>query len=179
MPLERVLENRRVTFCCKALLPPEVDLEDWIHRRIGAELVIDEDSVVHLAVKPPKGEKFLQKQAASEAFFAELPEDDFTETELELRNAVLDAVSASDKNSPMRVCILGQLPEVMAKRRRALPELVSLSMWLEARMGKEVRLSTLPSQELAIGLIGEDDDDYDDTFEAPSQAPAAKRHRPA
>jgi len=73
-----------------------------------------------------------------------LPADEFTEDELALRQALLDAWVQrypSTRGPPIRIAVLERSPGVAQAKRLLLPRSVPLVSWIEARIGNEIAIS--------------------------------------
>mmetsp|Transcript_109402 Transcript_109402/g.172455 ORF Transcript_109402/g.172455 Transcript_109402/m.172455 type:complete len:574 (+) Transcript_109402:66-1787(+) len=163
--LEHAMQNADVAKAQAALLPSEVELREWIEYRIGGEMELKETGNGSLAINllPParavvterfkameakKKEEAKKKaaaneerarpmsQAARQAFFATLPEDELKQEELKLRQVLLDVVNASQR--PISMSEITAKPLVKEASSHLLPPGLPLEDWIEERIGGEV-----------------------------------------
>mmetsp|Transcript_97152 Transcript_97152/g.173043 ORF Transcript_97152/g.173043 Transcript_97152/m.173043 type:complete len:581 (-) Transcript_97152:94-1836(-) len=105
-------------------------------------------------VLPAKEEEREDRVAKSEEFLASLPVE-FTPEEEVLRERLLDAWSQQRKpNDPVvRWSNICQVPAVVAAKRSLLPNKVSVTAWVEARMAGEWTFSKKNDQTMAEYLL--------------------------
>lgn len=119
-----------------SLRPGFFPLMEWIDKRLGGEI----------KTSLPDGEIGLQGDAAPdvpadpEAFFATLPTDSFGPEEEALRESIFDFLASWKSQALAHLGDLSKDPGVKACQRSLLPPEVSLSDWVERRIGGEVEL---------------------------------------
>merc|ERR1740121_2733089 len=119
-----------------SLRPGMFPLMEWIDKRLGGEI----------KTSGPDGEIGLQGDAAPdgpvdpEAFFASLPTDSFGPEEEALREAIFDFLASWKSQALAHLGDLSKDSGVKACQRSLLPPEVSLSDWVERRIGGEVEL---------------------------------------
>eukprot|EP00927_Polykrikos_kofoidii_P072085 TRINITY_DN68239_c0_g1_i1.p1 TRINITY_DN68239_c0_g1~~TRINITY_DN68239_c0_g1_i1.p1 ORF type:complete len:622 (+),score=96.94 TRINITY_DN68239_c0_g1_i1:62-1867(+) len=160
------------------LLPPKIKLRAWIERRIGGEIELRRSSPTGEHLVMFRGSPPLPAVAAVEAnprgvveekapvtkntparqFFADLPEDELSEAEQNLRAAVLDVLVGKESSPPLlvEVCRMFQKDPVLARTKAALlPSEVSLQMWVNRRIGGEVEITKSPEGRQIMRLRSE------------------------
>jgi len=139
LSLSAVSKHARIRPAAKALLPDNVPLEEWIERRIGAEVSIDAEGPrtcrLQGANDPPK-----EKKESKDAFFARLPKDSFLPEEERLRLAIFDFLAAW---SNQELATLNSMANdrVVTEAKNALlgKTATNLKEWIERRIGGELR----------------------------------------
>jgi len=114
------------------LLPANVSLKDWIEARIGGEVELRENQRGQMEVL--RGGETNQDP---NGILDSLPEDALNDQELELRQVVLGLI----KSTPQRLQQLSQNPAVVAAKRKFLPDEVTLTEWIDRRIGAEVEVT--------------------------------------
>jgi len=107
---------------------------------------------------------YQERKAKIEAFFATLPDGDFTPEEDQMRDALLVFIEGWTSLDPPTLSKAGSVPEIQEARAALLPKGcgVSLREWIDHRIGGEVEtmpVGTMNSGEVAIGIRGELDKD--------------------
>lgn len=96
----------------------------------------------------------MERERERDDYFAGLPEDDFTEPEAECRQVLLDALEGKGS---VRFSLIAQQDAVrQAKAGLRLPKCVTLSQWIDRRVGSEIIGVKDPTGEIMIHLAGED-----------------------
>ncbi|CAE8725425.1 unnamed protein product [Polarella glacialis] len=138
--LSQVKLNAKIIGATKAFLPGSVSIEDWIERRIGAEvsLVTNEQGqrVCVLNGSPAEDD-------TREAFFASLPRDSFSREEERLRLAIFDFLAAWSSQELATLAHAGGDRNVQDARKALLgpgDRVVSMREWVERRIGGELSL---------------------------------------
>jgi len=135
--------------CRGALLPPKVKFTKWIERRIGGEVELrpidnGQHEVYLRDAAPPNRRKQKHSgggtQEEKDAFFATLPEDEFSVDEDNLRVAILDFLSRWEGGSPPSVADTQHDEEILQARVTLLPKgcPVSFKEWIDRRIGGEI-----------------------------------------
>jgi len=151
--LAQVKRTPSVMKVTKVLLPVAIKLEDWIERRIGAEVAVESDAsgqrVCRLMGSEPLGHghggrqessRNLQKDR-SEDFIQMLPKDSFLPEEEKLRMAIFDFLASWSAQELATLQHCSQHPMV-AEAKRALfkNQAVNFKDWIEKRIGGELIL---------------------------------------
>eukprot|EP00418_Pyrodinium_bahamense_P078010 CAMPEP_0179050986 /NCGR_PEP_ID=MMETSP0796-20121207/21015_1 /TAXON_ID=73915 /ORGANISM="Pyrodinium bahamense, Strain pbaha01" /LENGTH=666 /DNA_ID=CAMNT_0020747519 /DNA_START=75 /DNA_END=2075 /DNA_ORIENTATION=- len=132
----QAVKDPRVSAPAKALLPRGVALEEWVERRIGAEVLVSDSDRGHPVFRlAPTG-----KEERREAFFSQLPEGSFTEEEEQLRSALLDFLATWKSRELANLSHVGSDKAVQHARAKLLPQGVTLRDWIERRIGGELEL---------------------------------------
>jgi len=151
--------DAKVTKARTAFMPPKVKLRSWIERRVGGEIEIrkpdhgGEHQVMFRGAPPPAppaaapgrnpADSVAKKPTPAQAFFADLPEDELTDAEQDLRVAILDHLQERGHSPPLLtdVCRTFQKDPVLSQTKAALlPSEVSLQVWINRRIGGEVEI---------------------------------------
>eukprot|EP00927_Polykrikos_kofoidii_P075003 TRINITY_DN7105_c0_g1_i1.p1 TRINITY_DN7105_c0_g1~~TRINITY_DN7105_c0_g1_i1.p1 ORF type:complete len:730 (-),score=161.31 TRINITY_DN7105_c0_g1_i1:182-2299(-) len=158
LSLNIVMADLKVKAARSAILPKEVQLHEWIERRIGAEVTVFLDDkgqrVCELASQSPAAGSppDVKKQsvagtisaatpASREAFFADLPADVFRPEEEILRDAMFDFLAAWKSQELATLSHIGGDRAVQNARASFLPKEVSLKEWIERRIGGDIELT--------------------------------------
>lgn len=140
VPMKQVIRDEAV-WAAKSFLPREVSLEDWIDRRIGAEVIVYQKFGV-LTCRLP--ELFREhKEEVIATFFSGLPTDSFTPAEERLRSALLSFLADHSSQGPVNLSLAGTDGDVGAARTALLERgacKVPMSEWIERRIGAEIDL---------------------------------------
>jgi len=177
-----------------AFLPPEITMSDWIERRIGGEVELhnprgdsaNPNPIIRLTEEGKRlvKEKY-QKMVSSfegkgpsatatatdaplhvtkEAWFASLPADELLPEELELRQALVDAVANWNKKTPLpgNPGMAPRLEDLytdvnVRKHRSFIPPRMKMRNWIEKRVGGELLLKKMGNVE-RLFLAGEEAD---------------------
>uniref|UniRef100_A0A7S0FMV5 Uncharacterized protein n=1 Tax=Pyrodinium bahamense TaxID=73915 RepID=A0A7S0FMV5_9DINO len=101
-------------------------------------------------------EREAEREEAHREFFTQLPMDELTPEEVNLRQALLDALAESSSPGGVRLSLVAQREPVrQAKAALAMPKGVGLGHWIQTRLPGDVILATDPSTgELALRPIG-------------------------
>ncbi|CAJ1457156.1 unnamed protein product, partial [Effrenium voratum] len=94
----------------KILLPQAVALEDWIERRIGAEVAVDSDERGQRICRSMHGP--VATKEAPPDFFSSLPKDSFLPEEERLRLAIFDFLAGWSSPDLATLNICAQHPPV-------------------------------------------------------------------
>jgi len=89
----------------------------------------------------------IDKEAQREAFFAELPDDGFTNEEEQLREALIDFLQDWKAREPPTLSHAGGDPRVKRWKLKVLPKgiPVAFSEWINRRIGGEIELAEAPT----------------------------------
>jgi hypothetical protein len=138
----------------REFLPRGVRLEDWVQRRIGSEVRVDEEGKGGQPVfrLPPISKD--DRDELRQNFFNDLPPDEFTPEEMRLREQILDFLD-SKPNEVVTLSNLGSDKQFAATKRAFLPEGVPLKEWIERRASSEFALETSPRGQFVIRYIGD------------------------
>mmetsp|Transcript_3558 Transcript_3558/g.8907 ORF Transcript_3558/g.8907 Transcript_3558/m.8907 type:complete len:452 (+) Transcript_3558:72-1427(+) len=157
------------------LLPTKVTLREWIERRIGGELECCklEGGKIEVFLKsngPANGSRGSQAAAArpessedkgrseekKEAFFANLPDDEFSPAEEALRDALLNFLASWKKPDPPTLSEAGPTPAVAGAKKSLLGSSgVSMKEWIDRRIGGEVETAPDAKGQVAFSRRGE------------------------
>jgi len=149
--LAQVKRTPSVMKVTKVLLPVAIKLEDWIERRIGAEVAVESDAsgqrVCRLMGSEPLGHGVRQESSRnlqkdrSEDFIQMLPKDSFLPEEEKLRMAIFDFLASWSAQELATLQHCSQHP-VVAEAKRALfkNQAVNFKDWIEKRIGGELIL---------------------------------------
>jgi len=161
------------------LLPPKFRLAEWIERRIGGEIELRPNRDGHDIFLRGDGQAVgagrasnRGTQADREEWFDQLPADDFTIHEQNLREALLRFLSEWKGAKPPTNSDLAADAEVLECRRKLLPPgcRVSHRQWIDRRIGGEIETrSDGPNGQWSLGWRG--------TFEAGSGQGGENRKR--
>eukprot|EP00927_Polykrikos_kofoidii_P022506 TRINITY_DN2097_c0_g1_i1.p1 TRINITY_DN2097_c0_g1~~TRINITY_DN2097_c0_g1_i1.p1 ORF type:complete len:873 (-),score=208.64 TRINITY_DN2097_c0_g1_i1:47-2665(-) len=161
------LRRRQEKFLPKRLLP--TILESWIERRIGGEVEIFTapdgrvligllgafaDGVKGVAKKGGKDKGGSEKGGGKDAgknpkgkggretenFFTSLPADELLETEVALRQALLDYFAEHAGEATILLTTAIKDPAIAQARSALLPADVPLRLWIEERIGADVEV---------------------------------------
>lgn len=124
-------------------IPPNVALEDWIERRIGAEVTWDsEERSNNRVIRTVGDERPFQsnKEATKASFWDTLPKDSFHKDEDALRLTIFDFLAAWASQELATLSHVGNDPNVRAAIRKLLPSAIPLKEWVERRIGGELQL---------------------------------------
>lgn len=150
--LAQVKRLPSVLKCTKVLLPAAIKLEDWIERRIGAEVAVESDAngqrVCRLMGSEPlpRQESRNREKDRSEEFFRMLPKDSFLPEEEKLRMAIFDFLAGWSAQELATLQHCAQHPAVAeAKRGMFASHAVNFKDWIERRIGGELILRPDPA----------------------------------
>lgn len=136
----------------KVLLPAAIKLEDWIERRIGAEVAVETDAAGQrvcrlMGSEPlPRQESRNREKDRSEEFFRMLPKDSFLPEEEKLRMAIFDFLAGWSAQELATLQHCAQNPAVAeAKRGMFASHAVNFKDWIERRIGGELILRPDPA----------------------------------
>lgn len=135
-------------------------MEDWIERRIGAEVQVYTAKTGQQMVKLPEVAKEDReaREAQVEQFFARLPDDSFTAAEDRMRAALMNFLAGV---RPGETAILSKAGTDKAVAAAKAPLLtngslkIALKEWIERRIGAEIELSEEPNGQMAMHLTPE------------------------
>lgn len=150
--LAQVKRLPSVLKCTKVLLPAAIKLEDWIERRIGAEVAVETDAAGQrvcrlMGSEPlPRQESRNREKDRSEEFFRMLPKDSFLPEEEKLRMAIFDFLAGWSAQELATLQHCAQNPAVAeAKRGMFASHAVNFKDWIERRIGGELILRPDPA----------------------------------
>lgn len=150
--LAQVKRLPSVLKCTKVLLPAAIKLEDWIERRIGAEVAVETDAAGQrvcrlMGSEPlPRQESRNREKDRSEEFFRMLPKDSFLPEEEKLRMAIFDFLAGWSAQELATLQRCAQNPAVAeAKRGMFASHAVNFKDWIERRIGGELILRPDPA----------------------------------
>lgn len=150
--LAQVKRLPSVLKCTKVLLPAAIKLEDWIERRIGAEVAVETDVAGQrvcrlMGSEPlPRQESRNREKDRSEEFFRMLPKDSFLPEEEKLRMAIFDFLAGWSAQELATLQHCAQNPAVAeAKRGMFASHAVNFKDWIERRIGGELILRPDPA----------------------------------
>lgn len=150
--LAQVKRLPSVLKCTKVLLPAAIKLEDWIERRIGAEVAVETDAAGQrvcrlMGSEPlPRQESRNREKDRSEEFFRMLPKDAFLPEEEKLRMAIFDFLAGWSAQELATLQHCAQSPAVAeAKRVMFASHAVNFKDWIERRIGGELILRPDPA----------------------------------
>jgi len=154
--------DTQVSKCRLALMPSKVKLRIWIERRIGGEVELVKgpqggESLVMLRGDAAKHKAAAAAQggaggsggggeltAAARAFLDKLPQNELTEAEAELREAILNFIPQHEESEGTPPP-LGELVDAFKKDpllsgylTKTMPREVPLQVWIDHRIGGEV-----------------------------------------
>eukprot|EP00927_Polykrikos_kofoidii_P075005 TRINITY_DN7105_c0_g3_i1.p1 TRINITY_DN7105_c0_g3~~TRINITY_DN7105_c0_g3_i1.p1 ORF type:complete len:705 (-),score=153.52 TRINITY_DN7105_c0_g3_i1:299-2413(-) len=148
--LDSVMANLKVKVARSAFLPKEVQLHEWIEKRIGAEVVVSMDDKGQRMCELASGADAWQPEvsqqsvaftpAEREAFFADLPPDAFLPEEEILRDAIFDFLATWKSQELATLSLVGGDRAVQTARASFLPKEVHLKDWVERRIGGDIEL---------------------------------------
>jgi len=124
----------------------------------------------------PQGERELQRQEHIAAFFASLPQDDFTADEMALREgllALLQLKLETNQRYPPAVyeCSGSKgCPKITKLKMRVIPPGVPLSDWIDSRIGDEARTSWDDQRHCTVVRLVHESDPLDVVYDADSMA---------
>jgi len=157
-------QDPAVQRCKLALLPGKLNLSDWIEARIGGEVELSNagngqfDIVLRGQGPLPKldgSEELRKRTSQADGFLATLPQDELTETEQQLRMAVLDFLQGRGEVLLTEMVIAFQSTSALSRAQTAcLPPKVSLQSWINSRIGGEVEISKDPTGRFMVMLRG-------------------------
>lgn len=153
-----------------ALLPSCVSLEQWITERLSEEFVVDVDEAGREVVKDiislvPKEERLALVEEREAAFFAALPEEELSEQEQRLRQALLDYLTEFGDGGPAGTALQDSAqgtqrfsragnpvlevathrdPRVYYAKHAFMPKNLHLRKWIEKRIGAEIEVFNEP-----------------------------------
>jgi len=147
LSLSAVTKHARIRPLAKAFLPDSIPLEEWIERRIGAEVSIDAEGprtcrMVGAAEPPPPNPPKAKKES-QEAFFSRLPKDSFWPEEERLRLAIFDFL-AGWSNQELATLQHVSHDRMVNEAQKVLlgKTAANLKDWIERRIGGELRFQT-------------------------------------
>lgn len=150
--LAQVKRLPSVLKCTKVLLPAAIKLEDWIERRIGAEVAVETDAAGQrvcrlMGSEPlPRQESRNREKDRSEEFFRMLPKASFLPEEEKLRMAIFDFLAGWSAQELATLQHCAQNPAVAeAKRGMFASHAVNFKDWIERRIGGELILRPDPA----------------------------------
>lgn len=150
--LAQVKRLPSVLKCTKVLLPAAIKLEDWIERRIGAEVAVETDVAGQrvcrlMGSEPlPRQESRNREKDRSEEFFRMLPKASFLPEEEKLRMAIFDFLAGWSAQELATLQHCAQNPAVAeAKRGMFASHAVNFKDWIERRIGGELILRPDPA----------------------------------
>eukprot|EP00419_Tripos_fusus_P030005 CAMPEP_0172726998 /NCGR_PEP_ID=MMETSP1074-20121228/91429_1 /TAXON_ID=2916 /ORGANISM="Ceratium fusus, Strain PA161109" /LENGTH=595 /DNA_ID=CAMNT_0013554111 /DNA_START=48 /DNA_END=1835 /DNA_ORIENTATION=+ len=134
----------------RRFLPSKANLKEWIDRRIGGEVEtrMDEKGQFQLCIRGSVPQRVRQASQrvrgsgsdegadAAEEWIAKLPEDRHTDSEAELREAIIDYLQGKDGAVKLSDACKDQ--QIMDCRSAFLPPEVPLRLWIDRRIGGEV-----------------------------------------
>jgi len=155
LTVQQVSQHPAVLKAKRAFLPDEIQLREWIDRRIGGEVEVHEDGRVHAHTQEslPAGEA----NNGLENFFQSLPPESFTNAEEDLRDAIVGFISNCASKDPPALAKVMQDSGVRRCRAEVLPQRsgVSLKDWIERRLGGELEVLQNESGTWTVGILGD------------------------
>jgi hypothetical protein len=133
----------------RRFLPSKANLKEWIDRRIGGEVetIMDDKGQFQLCIRGSVPQRVRQASQrvrhsdggadAAEEWVAKLPEDRHTDSEAELRQAIIDFLQGRDGAVKLSDACKDQ--QIMQCRSAFLPPEVPLRLWIDRRIGGEVQ----------------------------------------
>ena len=146
--------NTKIRKCRNAFIPPNIDMKDWIDRRIGAEIEVRKGAKGQFEILmrgqpppaaapkssagPPKAgaSEPAEKAVSPDEFISKLPQDEHTEAEAALRHALVDYLKT--KRGPAQLSEACKDWHITQCQSALLPPEVPLRIWIDGRIGGEV-----------------------------------------
>eukprot|EP00928_Gymnodinium_smaydae_P026883 TRINITY_DN20970_c0_g1_i1.p1 TRINITY_DN20970_c0_g1~~TRINITY_DN20970_c0_g1_i1.p1 ORF type:complete len:356 (+),score=75.45 TRINITY_DN20970_c0_g1_i1:45-1112(+) len=150
----------------RATFPNGIKVRDWVEHRLqgDVEVVVDPtcghtptDPMVKFVIKNIHDwaweDKFQLRESVLHTWLASLPQDEFTPYEQTLRNVIVDHLTACEGNVDKLADIL-ELKKVKQAKENFLPLSISITKWIENRIGEEVVFNTFAGGLIVVGLHG-------------------------
>lgn len=178
--LFQMAQGATIDAALKRLGLPAENLGDWIHSRVGEEILQTSDHSGEVIVQLEGNVKTLHRgtdeaQAISDEFFVDLPEDSFSPEEELLRTAIRDYLDGFVGKDPPTMSMTCQEKGIQHAKSALLPQGVSLKEWMEKRVGEEFDFAPCASGQYCIGYSGELDHDAIANYHPYSQRQATKK----
>jgi len=154
-PLAQVKRDPRVSKVMKVFLPPSIALEDWIERRIGEEVAVDNDDRGQRMCRMMnmKASSHSHSSDRNDDFFRALPKDSFTPQEERLRLSIFDFLAGWGSQELATLDVCARDPRVIEAQRGVFGDrAVSFKEWIERRIGGELTLQLNRGGNLEIHL---------------------------
>lgn len=153
----------RIKQCRTGLLPESVTLRSWVDRRIGGEVEVLKNAQGRYMIKlrsldaSADADAPVDTDELKELWFADLPADGFSPGEEQLREALMNFLSAWRRPDPPTLTNAEADGKVKMSRAKVLSKdsPVSLQEWIDRRIGGEVEMDAGPNGQTIFGIRGE------------------------